>query len=110
MTQAQTVTATFGHPTTTTLASSPNPVHVGKPVTYTATITPAPDGGTVKFTDHGKAISGCGAVAVNSSTAKATCKVSKYGSAGTHKIQATYSGDGNFVHSTSHTLTETVKS
>ena len=110
MTQAQTVTATFGHPTTTALASSPNPVHVGKPVTYTATITPAPDGGTVEFTDHGKAISGCGAVAVNGSTGKATCKVSKYGSAGTHKIQARYSGDGNFVHSTSHTLTETVRS
>lgn len=109
MTQARTVTATFGHPTTTTLASSLNPVHVGKPVTYTATVTPKPDGGTVKFTDHGKAISGCGAVAVNATSGQATCKVGKYGSAGVHKIQATYSGDANFAHSRSHALTETVK-
>lgn len=109
MTQARTVTATFGHATTTKLAASVNPVKAGKAVTYTATVTPKPNGGTVKFTDNGKAISGCGAVAVSPSTGKATCKTT-YKSKGAHIIKALYSGNASFVHSTSGALTETVKS
>jgi len=47
--------------TTTTLTSSANPSGFGHAVTYTATVTPAQDGGTVAFTDFGAPISGCSA-------------------------------------------------
>lgn len=108
MSQARTVTASFGHATTTTLTSSANPGHVNKSVTYTATVSPKPGGGTVKFTDSGKTITGCGSVAVSSSTGKATCKIT-YKSKGTHTIGAVYSGNATFGQSTASTLKETVK-
>jgi hypothetical protein len=101
------VTATFTHASTTTLRSSRNPGKVGKKVTYTATVSPNPGGGSVRFTSNGKAISGCAAVAVNRTTGKAACSV-KYHSKGTRKIKATYSGDANFAGSASGTLTERV--
>jgi hypothetical protein len=109
MTQARTVTATFGHATSTKLASSVNPIAAGKPVTYTATVTPKPNEGSMKFTDNETTISGCAAVAINTTTGKATCKTT-YKSKGTHAIKAVYSGNASFVHSTSPALTETVKS
>jgi hypothetical protein len=92
--------------TTTTLVSSPNPSVVGQQVTYTATVSPAPDGGTVAFTDGGTPITGCGAVTVDSSTGKAACQVT-YTSTGTHSITASYGGDNNFSGS-SDSLTQTV--
>jgi Pullulanase X25 domain len=46
-------------PTITSLTSSINPVAVGQPVLYTATVTPAPAGGSVTFTDNGAPILGC---------------------------------------------------
>src|ERR1035437_2665102 len=54
----------------TALTSSPNPSTVGQAVTYTATVSPTPDGGTVAFTDNNTTLSGCAAVAVNTSTGK----------------------------------------
>jgi Bacterial Ig-like domain (group 3) len=108
MSQARTVTASFGKATTTTLTSSANPGHVNKSVTYTATVSPKPGGGTVRFTDNGKTISGCGAVAVSSSTGKATCKIT-YRAKGTHTIGAAYSGNATFGQSAASTLKETVK-
>ena len=76
-------------------------------MTYTATVTPTPDGGTVAFTDNGSTISGCGSVTVNTATGKATCQAT-YTSAGSHAIIATYSGDTNFESSPSTTLTQIV--
>jgi hypothetical protein len=108
MTQARTVKASFGHATKTTLTSSANPAHVNKSVTYTATVAPKPGSGTVKFTDNGKTITGCGAVAVSASTGKATCKIT-YKSKGTHTIGASYSGNATFAQSTASTLKEIVK-
>jgi hypothetical protein len=58
--------------TATALASSPDPSAAGKAVTYTATVSPAPDGGTVAFTDGTTAIPGCGAQPVSSTTGQAT--------------------------------------
>jgi hypothetical protein len=51
--------------TTTAVTSSANPTVVGHQVTYTATVTPAPDGGTVIFEDGPTTISGCGSQAVD---------------------------------------------
>lgn len=93
--------------TTTTLTSSANPSTVNQPVTYTATVSPTPDGGTVAFTDGGNSISGCSAVPASTSTGQATCMVT-YSSTGSHSIVASYSGDSTFSGSTSSTLTQTV--
>ncbi|MGN6871816.1 MAG: InlB B-repeat-containing protein, partial [Solirubrobacteraceae bacterium] len=106
----QTVTATFAtapRSTTTGLVSSANPATVGQQVTYTATVSPAPGGGTVQFTDGGTAITGCGAVAVNLSDGTSSCQTS-YGAAGQHSIQAIYSGTSAFGGSQSGALTESV--
>jgi hypothetical protein len=79
--------------TRTSLASSHGTVAVGIPVTYTATITPAPDGGTVTFSDgaHGPASAHCGARPVTHG--RATCTVS-YSEAAVVSVTAAYSGDG----------------
>jgi virginiamycin B lyase len=81
--------------TTTVIASSSNPSAVAQGVTYTATVAPTPDGGTVAFIDNGTTLSGCGAVGVNTATGKATCATS-YSVVGTHAIVASYGGDANF--------------
>jgi hypothetical protein len=93
--------------TTTTVGSSTNPAVVGQQVTYTATVSPAPDGGTVSFADGGTPIAGCSAQAVTTSTGTATCQLT-YSVAGSHSITTTYSGDSAFVGSTSAALAETV--
>jgi hypothetical protein len=108
MSQARTVTASFGHATTTRLTSSANPSKVGRTVIYTATVTPHPNGGTVRFTSGGSTISGCGAKPVNATTGRATCSV-RYRSKGTRRIGAAYSGNASFGRSTSSTLTETIR-
>lgn len=93
--------------TATSLESSTNPAITGEQVTYTATVTPVPGGGTVAFTDSGAAVPGCSAVDVNTSTGTASCQAS-YGSPGSHPIVAAYSGNGSFAGSQSPTLTEVV--
>jgi hypothetical protein len=88
--------------TTTVVASSTNPVATHQQVTFTSTTTPAPDSGTVAFTDGGTTITGCSAKAVNTTTGTATCAVTYPGTGvGSHTIVATYSGDAGFL--TSHT-------
>ncbi len=84
--------------TTTTTVSSINPSTTGGKVTYTATVSPTPDGGTINFTDNGTTLSGCGAVTVNTSTGRATCTTS-YSVPGAHLILGNYSGDANFASS-----------
>ncbi len=93
--------------TTTTLAPSANPVTTETPVTYTATVSPAPSGGTVASYDNGQPIPTCTDQSISSGTA--TCTVS-YGSTalGAHPITAVYSGDSTDGGSTSLTMTETV--
>ncbi|HEX6510140.1 MAG TPA: Ig-like domain-containing protein, partial [Chloroflexota bacterium] len=92
--------------TGTSLGSSVNASLVGQAVTYTATISPIPDRGTVAFEDGGSTI-GCDSQAVDTTTGRATCTVT-YTSAGSHSITAAYSGDTNYVTSTSSTLTQQV--
>jgi virginiamycin B lyase len=98
-------TYTFTIPTSTSLVSSPNPSQVGQSVTYTASVSPTPTGGTIGFADNGSPIAGCGALAVSGATA--SCSVT-YASTGSQNIVATFSGFANFLTSGSPTLTEIV--
>ena len=86
--------------TTTSIGASAAGVNPGQPVTYTATVSPTPDGGTIAFADGGVAIPSCGAQPVNGS-GTATCTVT-YPAIGTHVVTALYTGspDGQFVGST----------
>ncbi len=92
----------------TTLVSSANPSTVGQSITYTATISALAATGTVEFKDGGVVISGCSDRAV--SFGIATCTVGSYATTGSHSVTATYSGDGNYLSSTSSTLTQTILS
>ena len=83
-------------PTTTSVSSSANPSVPDQTVTFTATVSPVPDGGMVAFSDNGSTIVGCGAVPVSTVTGMATCTVT-YPRVGRHAIVATYSGDVNFA-------------
>jgi hypothetical protein len=94
--------------TTTTLSSSANPSTVGHAVTYTAKVLPTTATGTIAFKDAGTAITGCATQTV--SAAAATCAVAGYAAAGSNTIIATYSGGGDYLASTSATLTQTVTS
>jgi hypothetical protein len=93
--------------TATAVASSANPSVTYEAVTYTATISPGPDGGTVAFSDGDTLITGCEAKQVDISKATATCTVT-YTTAGTHSITAAYSGDFMYGASTTGSLTQTV--
>ena len=96
--------------TGTALSASAAQIGQNGSVTYTATVTPAPDGGTVSFNDGAgnPATTGCAAQTISHGTA--TCTVS-YPNAGTYSVSATYSGDGglnNFVASASTSRTVVV--
>lgn len=75
------------------LASTPSPqVRLGT-VAYTATLSPAPTGGTVQFTLDGAPIGDPVAV-VNGSATTPTSPVTA--AAGSHTLGATYSGDATY--------------
>lgn len=93
--------------TATTVSSSANPSTVGEPVTYMATVSPRPDGGTVTFSDEAGTIAGCDSRPVDTNTGKATCQVT-YSVPATHTITAVYAGDDAFITSTSSPLTQQV--
>jgi Bacterial Ig-like domain (group 3) len=94
--------------TVTSIVSSADPAGVGQELTYTASVSVAAPGngtpsGTVKFTDNGHPIDGCGAALVSSG--EASCEV-RYSALGSHSTIATYSGDANFTGSASPILGE----
>jgi hypothetical protein len=101
-------------PTTTTLASNPNPSAYGTSATLTATVTAnspstAIPTGTVNFKSGGTTITGCGAVTV-SGAGQATCALSGV-AGGSYSLTAVFTpstGPTNFVTSTSSTLTQTI--
>ena len=93
--------------TATGLASSDSPSDSGQSVTFTATVVPAPGGGTVAFEADGTALAGCAASAVDPASGEATCEVSSL-AAGTHSVVATYGGDDFFSGSESAGLTQSV--
>jgi hypothetical protein len=96
--------------TTTTLTIAPNPTTVGQQVTLTATVSGGTNGvdptGAVTFLVlNGSATLGSGTV--NSSTGVATFTTSSL-PAGSYTVTAQYSGDANFLTSTSSSVTEIV--
>jgi outer membrane protein assembly factor BamB len=99
--------AAFPPATTTGLRSSLNPATAGRAFTLSATVTPAPDAGTVAFTSGGAPVGGCAAVAVSPTTGVATCRATL--TAGTHVLEASYGGDAYFAPSSSGTLSEMVR-
>jgi outer membrane protein assembly factor BamB len=92
-------------PTATALSSSANPSKTGVRGTFTATVTPVPDGGAVAFTDGGRPIAGCSTVPVTSA-GRASCTTS-FPVASRHAIVASYGGDSSFAAS-SGALTQVV--
>jgi hypothetical protein len=92
--------------TTTTVVSSGSPSIYGNNVTFTATVVPAPSGGTVQFKNNG---SNLGAPAsVNTSTGVAIVTTSALGVAGPNEITAVYSSNFQFEESTSGPITQVV--
>jgi hypothetical protein len=84
--------------TTTKLSSSANPALFGQSLSFAATVSPIPDGGTVQFSIDGNALGS--PVSVDTSTGKASSSVIASLLPGMHTIGAAYSGDTNFSPST----------
>jgi hypothetical protein len=96
-------------PTTTTVNSSRNPSNVNDPVTFTATVDGssaqcAADGsfptGNVTFTDNGTIFCSASLVQQGVCVSKAACPPTAAFVAGTHAINTSYPGDGEFAPST----------
>ena len=93
--------------TTSVVTSATNPSIFGQSVTFTATVTAVAPGsgtptGSITFLDGSTTLG-----TATLSGGKATFKTSAL-AAGPHTITVSYSGDGNFVTSTSAPLTQTV--
>jgi hypothetical protein len=91
--------------TQTTVTSSANPSVFTQPVSFTATLTPVPDGGTVTFEVDGSTLGSPVAVSTVDGTATSISTASL--TVGSHAVTATYSGNANFASSTG-TLTQVV--
>jgi hypothetical protein len=93
----------------TSTALSTSPGVVGQNVTYTATVTPAPGGGTVSFNDGAGNPATALCAAQPLSNGSASCTVS-YTSVADYPVTATYSGDGaTNNYATSASATQMVK-
>jgi large repetitive protein len=96
-------------PTATALNSVPNPSFFGDGVTLTATVTVPPPGagvptGTVTFSD-GATVVGSSPLSPSGTATLVTAGLQ----VGTHALAATYSGDGNFLSSTSAPVSQLVR-
>jgi hypothetical protein len=90
-------------PSSTALASSPNPSSAGQAITFTATVTPSSATGTVTFME--------GSTTLGSATLSggvATVSTSSLAS-GSHSITAAYAGNSSFAASTSAAITQAVQ-
>ena len=77
---------------------SASPIPAGSSATYTASVAPPPDAGTVTFDDNGAPVNNCTAVPVDPTTGAATCATGPL-EAGTYPITASYSGDPAYIAS-----------
>jgi hypothetical protein len=104
-----TFTVTVGVDTTTSLSLASNPAVVNQFLTYTATVSPTPTGGTVAFTSNGELVPGCSAVPLSGGSA--TCSTNSFDTPtfpASFNIVATYRGSGAFFGSTSPTVAQVV--
>ncbi|MFB7445937.1 Ig-like domain repeat protein [Streptomyces mirabilis] len=92
--------------TKSTLSASANPSVYGQPVSFTATVVPPPDGGTVTFKVDGTQLGS--PVTVDTTTGTATSDSIATLSPGTHDVDAMYSGDPNYQGDKAMTLKQTV--
>src|SRR6266571_935596 len=95
--------------TSTSLTSTPNPATVGQAVTLRATVSPAPPAtgvptGTVTFRDGAATIAGSPVTLVNGVATLVTSALAT----GSHSLTAVYSGDDDFLASTSAAVTQVV--
>ena len=90
-------------PTVTSLTSSANPSAYGQSVTFTAAISPIPDGGTVQFQIDGTNFGSAVTVSNGSVTSNPVSTLTVTN----HTITAVYSGDNNFAASIG-TLVQTI--
>ena len=93
--------------TATALSGTPNPANFGQSVSLTAKVAPVSPGagtptGTLTFKDGGTALT-----TVTMSNASAAFTTSSL-APGTHSLSASYSGDANFIKSSSAALAEQV--
>ena len=93
----RTFTVAAATPTTTVLAAAGAPTTYGESVSFTATVSPVPTGGTVQFLDGDGYVGS--PVAVNTTTGEATLNTTALG-AGTRVITAEYSGFQIYLTST----------
>jgi hypothetical protein len=93
--------------TSLSLRSSAGRPVSGQSVQLMATVSPVPDGGTMRFLARGATIAGCAAVPVDHSTGQAVCTM-RFARAGAIEIEAIYSGDPSFAGSHSAAVTEAV--
>ncbi|MCA1008895.1 Ig-like domain-containing protein [Rhodococcus hoagii] len=87
----QAVTVTVPDLATTTTVSAPASAQTGAPVALSASISPAPNGGTVQFKDGVTLIGGPIDIADGTATLEHT-----FASVGSHSITAAYSGAAGF--------------
>ncbi|WP_162458367.1 Ig-like domain-containing protein [Pseudactinotalea terrae] len=90
----------------TSVGSSTNPAMDTDTVTFTASVDPAPDGGTVAFLDRGTVIADCAAVPLDG-TGTATCSPSGL-DAGRYVVTAQFSGTDAIAASASDRLLQVV--
>jgi Big-like domain-containing protein/HYDIN/CFA65/VesB family protein len=83
----------IGYTTNAVITATPSTLYAGDAVTYTATITPTPPGGTVLFLDNGSTI-GCDSAPVVNGVA--TCTTTAATTAGLHFIYGMFSGSGAY--------------
>lgn len=88
-----------GTTATTTTVATTGPVAAGAAVTLTATVSPAPDAGTVGFTVNGDPVATCTAQPVDSSSGVASCTLTAPTTAGSYLVTATYTGADGFISS-----------
>jgi hypothetical protein len=100
------IAANFHYATTTAVTSSLNPAPAGQPVTFTASVTPAFNvgalSGSVTFYDGTTTL---GVATLSGGTATFPTAALTIG---VHSITAAYSGDSNYLPSTSPALLETI--
>ncbi len=100
---AVTQTATAGSLLSgTTLTVSPNLTQAGSPLSLVATVSPAGAMGAVTFRVNGVVLTTAGISAAGIATATTTLPE------GTHRVQASYSGDGDYAVSHSASVTARV--